>query len=138
MKIERDLPYENTSGPLAEYADAVTVVGTIISVAGVGALLVSGPAAAVLGTATTCGGVGTSIAGVVGIFQRDDIPDMAKGVTKYEVISRYYYIDPLTNETICAPSKNIYYYVPQTGTMYDGNRKSRIYPTKAGVRNEKN
>ena len=137
VSVEMDSSYENTAGPLAKYGDVLTVAGLAVSAVGLGAALAGGAAAAAVGTAATVGGFGISAASFTAMFQKDEIPDMPQGVTKYTITSRYYYQDPVTNELTCARSTNTYYYVDQTRTLYDGNRRTQISPKRGNVRNEK-
>ncbi len=137
MSIETNSSYENTAGPLAKYGDVLTVAGLAVSAVGLGAALAGGAAAAAVGTAATVGGFGISAASFTAMFQKDEIPDMPQGVTKYTITSRYYYQDPVTNEPTCARSTNTYYYVDQTRTLYDGNRRTQIAPKRGNVRNER-
>lgn len=125
--IEYDQSYENTSGVLAEYGEAIAIVGLAVSIAGgfVADKIIAGI------------GILVSGAGVDSVFQDDKIPSADGRLTKYTIVSHYYYKDPMTNEMVCVTGQEVYYYNASTNSLFDGNRKRQIYRPRGVDRDEK-
>lgn len=139
VNVEHDQPYENTSGFFSEYSEFFTWVGGIALVVslgcgGLGSLGIIGESTvATVGTTTgVAGGVSTG-AGVIGMFQEDEILTTNGGLTKFTVTREYYRYDMIrlngsyTYGLTCYKTVvETYYYEPYSGRFYDGTKKKLL------------